>query len=287
MKHAGLGVWFRCGMDGRVGFRCNRENRITVRRAGRVTMAIGYGYGSEWHLLQYLGWRRDAFTSKIGDLTGVSSIRWLDHGESYASTGALQIRELVGLEFLGSKHPARQEWEQRWPSHGGVHSWDAVGQRRSHDHKTWILVEAKAHTGELKTRCAAERESLQRIRKVFDATRDDLKVTVETDWMGPYYQYCNRIALLHFLVEQGVDAHLTYVYFVGDRSDLGSDGRDCPANQQNWQDALVAQDDHVGIPADSPIRARVHRVFLPAYRANIHKRLLKAKYCRSGPSNVG
>ena len=95
------------------------------------------------------------------------------------------------------------------------------------------------------------------------------------------------IALLHFLVKRGVNAHLTYVYFMGDRSDLGSDGRDCPANQQNWQDALVAQDHHVGIPADSPIRARIHRVFLPAYRAKIDERILKAKYCRSGPSNVG
>ena len=122
---------------------------------------------------------------------------------------------------------------------------------------------------------------------MFDATRDDLKVTVETDWIRPYYQYCNRIALLHFLVEHGVNAHLTYVYFVGDRSDLGGDGRDCPANQQNWQDALVAQDDHVGIPADSRIRARVHRAFLPAYRTKIDERILKSGYCRSAPSNVG
>ena len=80
---------------------------------------------------------------------------------------------------------------------------------------------------------------------------------------------CNRIALLHFLVKHGVDAHLTFVYFMGDRSDLGSDGRDCPANRQNWQDALDAQDHHVGVPADSPIRARIHRTFLPAYLAQI------------------
>ena len=250
-------------------------------------MTIGYGYGSEWHLLQYLGWRRDAFTRKIEDLTGVSSIHWQDHRESDASTGTRQVRELVGLEFLDPKHPARQEWQWRWPSRGGVHNWDAVGHGLSHGHQTWILVEAKAHTGELKSRCYAKPESLQKIRKVLDATRDDLKVMVETDWIQPYYQYCNRIALLHFLVKHGVNAHLTHVYFVGDRSDLGSDGRDCPASQQHWHDALVAQDDHVGIPADSPIRARVHRAFLPAYRAKVDERILKAEYCRSAPSNVG
>lgn len=193
-------------------------------------MAIGYGYGSEWHLLQYLGWRRDAFTRKIEDLTGVSSIHWLDHRESETSAGALQVRELVGLEFLDSKHPVRHEWEQRWPSRGGVHNWDAVGQGLSRDQQTWVLIEAKANTKELESSCKAKHESLQKIKRVFDATRDDLRLKVEADWTQVYYQYCNRIALLHFLVEHGVNAHLIYVYFLGDRSDLGKDGRVCPAN---------------------------------------------------------
>ncbi len=250
-------------------------------------MTIGYGYGSEWHLLQYLGRRRDAFTRKIEDLTGVSSIHWLDHRESNASTDALRVQELVALEFLDPEHQARSEWERRWPSRGGVHNWDAVGQGLSHDHQTWILIEAKAHTGELKTWCRAKSDSLHKIQKVFDATRQDLQVTVETDWTQPYYQYCNRIALLHFLVEHGVNAHIIYVYFTSDRSDLGSDGRDCPANQQDWQDALAAQDRHVGFPADSPIRTWVHRTFLPAYHAEIDERILKAEYCRSRSPDGG
>ncbi len=113
-------------------------------------MTIGYGYGSEWHLLQYLGWRRDALTRKIEDLTGVSAIRWLDHRESNALTDAPRVRELVGLEFLDPEHPARHEWERRWPSRRGVHNWDAVGQGLSHDQQTWILIEAKAYTRELR-----------------------------------------------------------------------------------------------------------------------------------------
>ena len=249
---------------------------------------IGYGYGSEWHLLQYLGRRRDVFTGIIEDLTGVSSIHWQDHRETAdAATGAPKVRELVGLEFMDPHDPARQEWQRRWPQRGAVHNWDAVGQGLTHDRQTWILVEAKAHIDELKSSCGAKPESLHEIHKVLDATRDDLHVTVETDWTQPYYQYCNRIALLHFLVKHGVDAHLTFVYFMGDRSDLGSDGRDCPASRQNWQDALAAQDHHVGVPADSPIRARIHQTFLPAYHAEIDERVLKAEYCRSGPPDGG
>ena len=104
---------------------------------------------------------------------------------------------------------------------------------------------------------------------MLDVTRRDLQVTIETDWTRPYYQYSNRIALLHFLIKHGVDAHLTFVYFTGDRSDLGSDGRECPANPEGWRDALDAQDHHIGVPADSPIRDRIHRTFLPAYHAQI------------------
>ena len=250
---------------------------------------IGYGYGSEWHLLQYLARRRDAFAGTIEELTRVASIHWQDHAETAdASTGASEIRELVGLEFLDPRHPARQEWERTWPHRGTVHSWDAVGQGLMHDHQAWILLEAKAHTGELKSSCRAKsKTSLRRIHDVLDATRRDLRVIVETDWTQTYYQYCNRIALLHFLLGYGVDTHLAFVYFIGDRSDLGHAGRDCPANWQDWQDALDAQDRHVGVPADSPIRDRIHRTFLPAYHAEIDERVLKAEYCRSGPPDGG
>ena len=117
---------------------------------------------------------------------------------------------------------------------------------------------------------------------MLEATRRQFQVTVETDWTRRYYQYCNRIALLHFLVKHKVDVHLTFVYFMGDRSDLGRAGRDCPANWQHWQDALDAQDHRVGVPADSPIRARIHRTFLPAYHMAIAERVLKPKYRRSG-----
>ena len=232
---------------------------------------IGCGFGSEWHLLQHLGRRRNAFTRIIEDLTGISSIHWQDHKETLdRSTPAPTVRELVGLEFLDAQDPARQEWERRWPRRGTVHNWDAVGQGLTHDRQTCILIEAKAHVGELQSRCGARSEtSLRKIRTVLDVTRRDLQVTIETDWTRPYYQYSNRIALLHFLIKHGVDAHLTFVYFTGDRSDLGSDGRECPANPEGWRDALDAQDHHIGVPADSPIRDRIHRTFLPAYHAQI------------------
>ena len=124
---------------------------------------IGYGYGSEWHLLQHLGRRRAAFTRRIQTLTGCTGIQWLDHDESEEpSTGWLTIREPRGLEFLASADPVRQEWERLWPHSGNVHNWDAVGRTATGTQSSWILVEAKAHLGELTSSCAATAETSRR-----------------------------------------------------------------------------------------------------------------------------
>src|SRR5260221_8757699 len=150
---------------------------------------IGYGYGSEWHLLQHLGRRRAAFTRRIQALTGCSDIQWLDHEEDIEPwTRRQTVRELRGLEFLASTDHTRQDWERLWPHSGNVHNWDAVGQVTADTQSSWILVEAKAHLGELASSCAATSDgSRRRIRDVLDHTRSDLGVTGDTDWSREYY----------------------------------------------------------------------------------------------------
>ena len=245
--------------------------------------SIGYGYGSEWHLLQHLGRRRAAFTRVIQALTGCSDIHWCDHDEHVdSSTGWLTLRETRGLEFLAPADPIRLEWERLWPQSGNVHNWDGVGQAAAGAESSWILVEAKAHLGELASSCGATAEtSRQRIREVLNQTRSDLGVTGDTDWSESYYQYCNRVALLHFLRTRGVNAHLVFVYFTGDRADIGRAGRECPVNEAGWQEALRTQDEYVGLSLSSPIRGSIHRVFLPAYRASIAEQVLASAYSRS------
>ena len=36
------------------------------------------GYGSAWHVLRCLGWRRDQFTNHVAQSIGLPSIDWLD-----------------------------------------------------------------------------------------------------------------------------------------------------------------------------------------------------------------
>jgi hypothetical protein len=246
--------------------------------------AIGYGYGSEWHLLQHLGRRRSAFTALVETRTGCEGIAWLDHEVSRDDeANRLTLREIVGLEFLGAEDPARSAWERLWPQSGNVHNWDAVGQSMA---GTWILLEAKAHVGELKSHCAAtSAKSLQRIREILDDTRRELRVDGAGDWTKDYYQHCNRVALLHCLLKNGIDARLVFVYFWGDRKDLGKAGRVCPASEAGWKDALEAQERHVGIPKTSPILKRIHAVFAPAYSANIATRIVRPEI--GGPKDHG
>lgn len=246
---------------------------------------IGYGYGSEWHLLHYLGRRRVAFTRAGEDAVGCVELHWRDHEEyTEPRTGLLKVRELRGLEFLAPADPVRQEWERQWPHSGNVHNWDAVGEAKADVKTLLVLLEAKAHLGELTSSCTATADdSIRRIRDVLDRTRRELGAEGQADWSKDYYQYCNRLALLHFLGAHGVDAHLVFLYFTGDRMDLGNASRECPVTQVGWQEALNHQDEHVGVPTTSPIRQRVHKLFLPAYCANVAEETVRVERIQPDP----
>jgi hypothetical protein len=245
--------------------------------------AIGYGYGSEWHLLQHLGRRRASFTRGIESLTGCTNIDWLDHDEYIdPATKSLKLRELRGVEFLALNDPIRQEWERLWPQSGNVHNWDAVGRATMSGGRSWILLEAKAHVGELASSCSATSDdSLRRIRQVLSQTRTDLGASGDSDWSRDYYQYCNRLTLLHFLQTRGIDAHMVFVYFVGDRADLGTQGRECPMDETGWEAALEKQARHIGLPDNAKITSAIHRLFLTAYRADVAEQILKPEYSRA------
>lgn len=65
-------------------------------------------------------------------------------------------------------------------------------------------------------------------------------------WLGTYYQHANRLAVLHFLVNQAeVPARLLNVYFVGDRF---RDGTECPATEDHWRSLIEARRLTLGYP---------------------------------------
>ncbi len=82
-------------------------------------------------------------------------------------------------------------------------------------------------------------------------------------WMGPYYQFYNRLAFLHFLREQnGIPARLLFVYFLGDKFPEGR-AEVCPETEEEWQPALEEIERTIGWTAGNPLADHVHKLFLP------------------------
>jgi len=143
-------------------------------------------------------------------------------------------------------------------------NWDAVGQVvRPDGTSDWLLVEAKAHLGEIKQSCTATSPvSIGQIELALNETKSALGVPAERDWLRGYYQFANRLAVLQHLSQHGVGARLLFVYFCGDQR---NDGSLCPWEASGWQGALMEQDAALGLPPSHALSERVHKIFLPVW----------------------
>ena len=227
---------------------------------------IGHGYGSEWHLKRLLGARCKQLESAVLAATGARQCDW--HHAPYGRADSLGTREWQGVDFLPQSHPARVAYSDFWPARGNAPNWDAVARLATGGDEEWLLVEAKAHKGELRSDCRARTPGGRpRIEGSFAEVKSALGVAETCDWLTRSYQYCNRIAHLWFLSQQGIAARLLFIYFTGDRFPAGT--VDCPKSEAAWQEALDAQDLHVGLPPESPLSDRMHRVFIDVGDQNL------------------
>ena len=121
---------------------------------------IGHGYGSEWHLLRYLGRHRNLLDSAIQETIGCGELEWLDFG--FDSRNPWHDAEWKGMDFLSEDSALQESWRVYWPQGAGIHNWDAVAKGRTAGGQTeGILGEAKANLEELRSECQARsKESL-------------------------------------------------------------------------------------------------------------------------------
>jgi len=221
---------------------------------------IGDGYGSECHLLRYLGRHRALLNQRVLEVTGATAIEWLDYPFDQRRTW--QDGEWKGLDFVSDDAPAKVAWRRTWPQGRNAPNWDAIGRLRFGPGEAWLLVEAKANIEELCSSCKASAHGGRPMVEAFLArTRERLGVAADHDWLSGYYQFCNRLAVLDLLNEHGAPAHLLNIYFVGDRS---GPGRSCPQDVAAWKPALSAMEEHVGLAREHRLAGRAHKLFLPA-----------------------
>ena len=219
---------------------------------------MGNGYGSEYHLLRFLGRHRTDFDDRVASAVGAQSVQWLDYRFNSKN---IKDPEWKGLDFLPETSQVRKEWKKSWPQTGNPPNWDAVGKVCINGAWEWLLVEAKAHVRELKSCCEAKEEGgRQKIEQVFEDTIKDIDISAEVDkWMIGYYQHANRIAVLNFMLQHGESARMLFVYFCGD----DVPGQCCPKNEEEWLKPLAEQDQHLGLSGVHKWADRVHKLFVP------------------------
>jgi hypothetical protein len=230
---------------------------------------MGYGYGSEFHLLRYLGYHRGDLNRAIGQQTGGRGLDWLDFDfDSHRKFPHLDA-EWKGLEFLGpDAADVKLAWTEFWPQTGNPPNWDAVGHLQLESHTEFVLVEAKAHASELRSDCGARGEGRQMIRKAFAKTIEANAFGSSPEkWLRKYYQCANRLATLHFLMQHNVPSRLVFIYFTGEKWPAGTQQNRgpvvCPKDEREWGSSLQEMYDHLGLTRSSVLEERVHRVFLP------------------------
>ena len=222
---------------------------------------IGCGYGSEWHLLRYLGYHRSLLSQKVAEVLAAEQVVWLDFPFSAAGGPLQDDREFKGLDFLENASVLRQ-WAEFWPQSGNTQNWDAIGKASIGRQEAWVLVEAKAHVAEMKSSCGAKNpRSLAKIKNAFNIVREHSGSVGQPleHWLEPYYQLANRLAVLDFLNQRGLEAHLINVYFYGERE---RSGWQCPQSAEEWEDVIHEAEVWLGITNDSDVMRRVHHVFL-------------------------
>lgn len=225
---------------------------------------IGYGYGSEWHLLRHLGYHRDYLSQKVLGSVGGNALKFEDFEFSTENAPLKDDKEFIGLEFVQGEH-IQEKWKSFWPQTGNVQNWDAIGQVYFDNKYEWLLVEAKGHIGEIKSTCGATNpKSKQKIYSALEKTSKAFGNQSKPidNWLTPYYQYANRLAVLYFLLKEcnpPVKARLLFIYFYGDsRIDA-----ECPQSEQEWLPAIQSMSDWLGIDKSSELSQQVHYLFLP------------------------
>lgn len=176
----------------------------------------------------------------------LGSVRWVSPLEQ---DGFAEYRDAAFLERVGLGRLVRQ-MAAFWPARGP--QWDALGLSADRV----ILVEAKAHLDELfSPPCAAGQASRVRIEAAFTIVRNALGAEGGAAWTDRFYQLANRLAHLHFLRNEGVDAQLLLVGFVNDAA------MDGPANAEEWRAAYRTAAYAMGLKRRHALSPFIHHIY--------------------------
>lgn len=221
---------------------------------------MALGYGSEFHLLRWLGRHRNEFDNRVKGLIQVDNISWLDF--DFDENNPIPDKELKGLSFLDPNIYSKilTTWHNEWPQSGNSMNWDLIGYSEDQRERKWILIEAKAHIGELSQSCKAKSSvSRTKIKTALSNTAQNYGITSNDYWIENYYQLANRIYILDLLKRFDIKARLINIYFCGD---LVSQHRDSPQNEAKWRIPISTMKNLLGINTEKQKEIGIYDLFL-------------------------
>ena len=230
---------------------------------------IGFGYGSEFQLLRFLGHHRLEFESIIAGVIGPGVFNWEDFDYADPKTVISGDKELMGLSFLERLYPAqyptvKAEYEKYKIYHRNAwQNWD----------------EAKAHISELSSGDEEHGDhSREEILRYFKEQLPELPVS--RIWLQDYYQMANRLATAALLNKNGIKTKVLYVYFVNgyrkrviekvDRKERIYETVNLNATEEQFRIAIQDEMNALGISHDSVASLLAPPVFVNA-EPNRHK----------------
>lgn len=236
---------------------------------------MGYGYGSEFHLLRWMGRHRELLNQIVEPILEPAvfpnmHMQWLDFGFDLRKD--IQDAELVGLDFLGKeKTKPFKNGLHSWPQKGALMNWDAIGKVEKIEkdgEPVYVLCEAKAHIEEIKSTHSlgeSSKESIDQRKDAFSFAIDYFDAKPKNgpdDWMRTYYQMANRLYITALLNKEcDVKAKLLNIYFCGD---LVRRGWTCPLDKKGWEETINCELDTLGIESTNKnYLEHVKNVFLP------------------------
>lgn len=183
---------------------------------------MGLGYGSEFQLLRFMGRHRhelertiiDALQEKQQTIND-KNFDWLDFEYSDVNKVITGDRELYGLSFLEKKidkglyDKITSALQKAGSFISNWQHWDAVFVLDD----CFYFVEAKAYPGEL---YSTNDHGGSSKKKILNFMRENMKpygIEVDKNWLDSYYQFANRISMMAFLNQNGLNAKAIYIYF--------------------------------------------------------------------------
>ena len=142
---------------------------------------MGLGYGSEFHLMRFLGHHRNDLNRLIHEATNASgTVEWKDYPYDHRRISG--DGELTGIECfksLDNYAEVLKQWRGYWPQSGSSMNWDGIFQIDD----TWYFVEAKANIEE-KARDAESHRQL-------DLKQQDYNTKIADIISEIYKAYCS------------------------------------------------------------------------------------------------